>query len=412
MLCLIQDAPLLRQLLLSGAPDQAGERLWLLRLLAAGFQGPADGDIFRCPCCPSQGLPKNLCTVSYCSWFPRSLRRRVHDCRRGMRLWTMFMLTEVLPARAGGALWASSSWRCTARRSLTQRCARPRCARCAPAPPHPCTRQIWRSMQVLCACMRSMQAVASSFLYMACKGFLQAGAGFISDLHAEWTCELSSHAGLVLWLASVAHDALGREARAHAGTAQRYMPCLCWRVSCCAMMRATGSFLRTLTLLAQGCECACPAAARQGVEAQVAGPGHPGPLRPGCARALHRLRRCSCHSCCPDDPAHTAGKDKVTPDHALMPACAACRQHCCQDAPSAPAQRPGICSRCAASSQQRHSCCPCCKRAAASGCQGPSCRCWQPGGSRAASAGPHPVFAFIPCGAHCPHYSNKSLSLA
>lgn len=44
----VQDAPLLRQLLLSGSPDQAPERLWLLRLLSAGMRGPEDGDIFRC----------------------------------------------------------------------------------------------------------------------------------------------------------------------------------------------------------------------------------------------------------------------------------------------------------------------------------------------------------------------------
>lgn len=43
-----QDPPLLRQLLLSGAADEGGERLWLLRLLAAGLRSPADGAIFRC----------------------------------------------------------------------------------------------------------------------------------------------------------------------------------------------------------------------------------------------------------------------------------------------------------------------------------------------------------------------------
>ena len=42
-----QDAPLLKQLLSSGGQEQAAERLWLLRLLAAGFRGAADGDIFR-----------------------------------------------------------------------------------------------------------------------------------------------------------------------------------------------------------------------------------------------------------------------------------------------------------------------------------------------------------------------------
>ena len=45
--CAHQDAPLLRQLLLSGAAEQGGERLWLLRLLVAGLRGPADGAILR-----------------------------------------------------------------------------------------------------------------------------------------------------------------------------------------------------------------------------------------------------------------------------------------------------------------------------------------------------------------------------
>ncbi|BDA47572.1 probable nucleolar pre-ribosomal-associated protein 1 at C-terminar half [Coccomyxa sp. Obi] len=43
----VQDAPLLKQLLSSGGQEQAAERLWLLRLLAAGFRSAADGDIFR-----------------------------------------------------------------------------------------------------------------------------------------------------------------------------------------------------------------------------------------------------------------------------------------------------------------------------------------------------------------------------
>lgn len=42
-----QDAPLLKQLLTGGGQEQSVERLWLLRLLAAGFRGAADGDIFR-----------------------------------------------------------------------------------------------------------------------------------------------------------------------------------------------------------------------------------------------------------------------------------------------------------------------------------------------------------------------------
>ncbi|CAL8471989.1 g11531 [Coccomyxa elongata] len=43
----VQDAPLLKQLLSSGGQEQAAERLWLLRLLAAGYRSAADGDIFR-----------------------------------------------------------------------------------------------------------------------------------------------------------------------------------------------------------------------------------------------------------------------------------------------------------------------------------------------------------------------------
>ncbi len=44
----MQEAPLLKQLLSSSSPEQAAERLWLVRLLAAGFQDQTDGDIFRC----------------------------------------------------------------------------------------------------------------------------------------------------------------------------------------------------------------------------------------------------------------------------------------------------------------------------------------------------------------------------
>ena len=43
-----QEAPLLKQLLSSSSPEQAAERLWLARLLAAGFQDQTEGDIFRC----------------------------------------------------------------------------------------------------------------------------------------------------------------------------------------------------------------------------------------------------------------------------------------------------------------------------------------------------------------------------
>ena len=49
----VQEAPLLKQLLSSSSPEQAAERLWLVRLLAAGFQDQTEGDIFRCAlaCC-------------------------------------------------------------------------------------------------------------------------------------------------------------------------------------------------------------------------------------------------------------------------------------------------------------------------------------------------------------------------
>ena len=43
----MQEAPLLKQLLSSSSPEQATERLWLARLLAAGFQDQTEGDIFR-----------------------------------------------------------------------------------------------------------------------------------------------------------------------------------------------------------------------------------------------------------------------------------------------------------------------------------------------------------------------------
>lgn len=43
----MQEAPLLKQLLSSSSPAQAAERLWLARLLAAGFQDQTEGDIFR-----------------------------------------------------------------------------------------------------------------------------------------------------------------------------------------------------------------------------------------------------------------------------------------------------------------------------------------------------------------------------
>ena len=45
----MQEAPLLRQLLSSSTAEHAAERLWLVRLLAAGFRGQEEGDIFRCP---------------------------------------------------------------------------------------------------------------------------------------------------------------------------------------------------------------------------------------------------------------------------------------------------------------------------------------------------------------------------
>ena len=43
----MQEAPLLRQLLSSSTTEHAAERLWLVRLLAAGFRGQEEGDIFR-----------------------------------------------------------------------------------------------------------------------------------------------------------------------------------------------------------------------------------------------------------------------------------------------------------------------------------------------------------------------------
>jgi len=39
--------PLLAQLLGASGPAQAAERAWLLRLLAAGLRGPADGPLYR-----------------------------------------------------------------------------------------------------------------------------------------------------------------------------------------------------------------------------------------------------------------------------------------------------------------------------------------------------------------------------
>ena len=43
----VQEAPLLRQLLSSSTAEHAAERLWLARLLAAGFRGQEEGDVFR-----------------------------------------------------------------------------------------------------------------------------------------------------------------------------------------------------------------------------------------------------------------------------------------------------------------------------------------------------------------------------
>lgn len=43
----MQEAPLLKQLLSSSSPEQEAERVWLARLLAAGFQDQFEGDIFR-----------------------------------------------------------------------------------------------------------------------------------------------------------------------------------------------------------------------------------------------------------------------------------------------------------------------------------------------------------------------------
>lgn len=43
-----QEAPLLKQLLSSSGPEQEAERLWLARLLGAGFRGQQEGDTFRC----------------------------------------------------------------------------------------------------------------------------------------------------------------------------------------------------------------------------------------------------------------------------------------------------------------------------------------------------------------------------
>ena len=67
----VQEAPLLKQLLSSSSPEQAAERLWLARLLAAGFQDQAEGDIFRCAtahCEPSVEIilsgPKEIAEVT------------------------------------------------------------------------------------------------------------------------------------------------------------------------------------------------------------------------------------------------------------------------------------------------------------------------------------------------------------
>ena len=37
------------QLLAAGSSAQAAERAWLLRLLAGGLRGPADGPLYRLP---------------------------------------------------------------------------------------------------------------------------------------------------------------------------------------------------------------------------------------------------------------------------------------------------------------------------------------------------------------------------
>ena len=42
-----QEVPLVAQLLAAGGSAQAAERAWLLRLLAAGLRGPADGPLYR-----------------------------------------------------------------------------------------------------------------------------------------------------------------------------------------------------------------------------------------------------------------------------------------------------------------------------------------------------------------------------
>lgn len=44
-----QEVPLVAQLLAAGGSAQAAERAWLLRLLAAGLRGPADGPLYRFP---------------------------------------------------------------------------------------------------------------------------------------------------------------------------------------------------------------------------------------------------------------------------------------------------------------------------------------------------------------------------
>ena len=56
----VQEAPLLRQLLSSSTAEHAAERLWLVRLLAAGFRSQEEGDIFRCPSAQRRSMGTEL----------------------------------------------------------------------------------------------------------------------------------------------------------------------------------------------------------------------------------------------------------------------------------------------------------------------------------------------------------------
>ncbi len=70
----VQEAPLLKQLLSSSSTEQAAERLWLARLLAAGFQDQTEGDIFRCA--------PECCEPTYSNFRSQSWGRRRQDLKQ------------------------------------------------------------------------------------------------------------------------------------------------------------------------------------------------------------------------------------------------------------------------------------------------------------------------------------------